>query len=171
MKKDKIIRGMVIVFLCSVNICGLEAQEKAGECVPTDLKCEHLVAPLGIDRQAPRFSWHLEDSRGGAVQTAYRITVGKDSVALSKGKKILWQEKKADGKTMAGYKGKALEPFTKYYWSVTVWDKDKQESRKVISSFETGMLTPSNWEGTFISDGQDIESRETPYFRKAIRLD
>ena len=34
MKKDKIIRGMVIVFLCSVNICGLEAQEKAGECVP-----------------------------------------------------------------------------------------------------------------------------------------
>ncbi len=33
------------------------------------------------------------------------------------------------------------------------------------------MLTPSNWEGTFISDGQDIESRETPYFRKAIRLD
>lgn len=171
MKKDKIIRGMVIVFLCSVNICGLEAQEKAGECVPTDLKCEHLVAPLGIDRQAPRFSWHLEDSRGGAVQTAYRITVGKDSVALSKGKKILWQEKKADGKTMAGYKGKALEPFTKYYWSVTVWDKDKQESRKVISSFETGMLTPSNWKGRFISDGQDIESRETPCFRKAIRLD
>ena len=113
------------MFLCSVNICGLKAQEKAGECVPTDLKCEHLVAPLGIDRQAPRFSWHLEDSRGGAVQTAYRITVGKDSVALSKGKKILWQEKKADGKTMAGYKGKALEPFTKYYWSVTVWDKDK----------------------------------------------
>lgn len=55
MKKDKIIRGMVIVFLCSVNICGLKAQEKAGECVPTDLKCEHLVAPLGIDRQAPRF--------------------------------------------------------------------------------------------------------------------
>jgi alpha-L-rhamnosidase len=95
MKKDKIIRGMVMVFLCSVNICGLKAQEKAGECVPTDLKCEHLVAPLGIDRQAPRFSWHLEDSRGGAVQTAYRITVGKDSVALSKGKKILWQEKKA----------------------------------------------------------------------------
>ena len=31
MKKDKIIRGMVIVFLCSVNISGLEAQEKAGE--------------------------------------------------------------------------------------------------------------------------------------------
>ncbi len=49
MKKDKIIRGMVIVFLCSVNICGLKAQEKAGECVPTDLKCEHLVAPLGLD--------------------------------------------------------------------------------------------------------------------------
>ena len=90
MKKDKIIRGMVMAFLCSVNICGLKAQEKAEECVPTDLKCEHLIAPLGIDRQAPRFSWHLEDSRDGAVQTAYRITVGKDSVALSKGKKILW---------------------------------------------------------------------------------
>ena len=45
MKKDKIIRGMVMVFLCSVNICGLKAQEKAEECVPADLKCEHLIAP------------------------------------------------------------------------------------------------------------------------------
>ena len=68
MKKDKIIRGMVMVFLCSVNICGLKAQEKAEECVPADLKCEHLIAPLGIDRQAPRFSWHLEDSRDGCRQ-------------------------------------------------------------------------------------------------------
>ena len=71
-----------MMFLCSVNICGLKAQEKAEECVPADLKCEHLIAPLGIDRQAPRFSWHLEDSRDGAVQTAYRITVGKDSVCF-----------------------------------------------------------------------------------------
>ena len=171
MRKDNVYWMMIMALLCSVNIRVLRSQEGTSGCMPVNLKCEHLIAPLGIDRQLPRFSWFLNDDREGAKQTAYKITVGKDSVALAKGRKIVWQEEKKNGETMTCYKGKALEPFTKYYWGITVWDKNKQKSRKVISSFETGMLEPSNWKGSFISDGQDMESRETPYFRKTIRLD
>ena len=68
------------------------------------------------------------------------------------------------------YTGKALEPCTRYYWSISVWDKDKKKSQPVVSSFETGLLTQRNWQGKFISDGKDMESRDTPYFRKQISL-
>lgn len=139
-------------------------------CLPVSLQCEHMVRPLGIDRKSPRFTWQIADSRNGARQTAYRIAVGKDSLALSKGKKIIWQEKKSGEQMMATYGGRILEPCTRYYWSVTVWDKDKKSSEPVISSFETGLLNQENWLGDFISDGKDIESRETPYFRKCISL-
>lgn len=147
------------------------AAQTESSCSPTSLRCEHLVRPLGIDRESPRFSWQLADGRNGAKQTAYRIAVGKDSLALSKGKKIIWQEKKSGEQMMATYNGKRLEPCTRYYWSITVWDKDKQKSEPVISSFETGLLKREDWQGTFISDGKDVESRETPYFRKYLSVD
>ena len=93
-----------MALLCSVNIRVLRSQEGTSGCMPVNLKCEHLIAPLGIDRQLPRFSWFLNDDREGAKQTAYKITVGKDSVALAKGRKIVWQEEKKNGETMTCYK-------------------------------------------------------------------
>lgn len=148
----------------------LLAQGETGKCRPVDLRCEHLTRPLGIDRAEPRFSWHLEDERNGAKQLAYRITLGTDSAALARNKGVIWQEKKNSGQMLTTYKGKALKPFTRYYWSVTVWDQNRQVSEQTISSFETGFLNTAQWKGSFISDGKDIESRETPYFRKEFIL-
>ena len=148
----------------------LLAQKETGKCRPVDLRCEHLTRPLGIDRAEPRFSWHLEDERNGAKQLAYRITLGTDSAALARNKGVIWQEKKNSGQMLTTYKGKALKPFTRYYWSVTVWDQDQQASEQTISSFETGFMNTAQWKGSFVSDGKDIESRETPYFRKEFVL-
>lgn len=148
----------------------LLAQEGIGKCRPVDLRCEHLIRPLGIDRAEPRFSWHLEDERNGAKQLSYRIMLGTDSAALVRNKGVIWQEKKNSGQMLTTYKGKALKPFTRYYWSVTVWDQNRQVSEQTISSFETGFLNTAQWKGSFISDGKDIGSRETPYFRKEFIL-
>ena len=138
---------------------------------PIDLRCEYLTTPLGIDRTEPRFQWRLKDASENSLQTAYQITIGKDSAALSKGKGILWQKTVSSPFTQATYTGKPLAPRTKYYWSISVWDKDKQKSVPVISWFETGQQDNANWQGHFISDGQDKESRQTPYFRKQVHID
>ncbi|MBS1610912.1 MAG: hypothetical protein JSS70_19585, partial [Bacteroidetes bacterium] len=45
------------------------------------LQCEHLVNPLGIDALQPRLSWMMDDIRIAAIQTAYEVLVGTDSVA------------------------------------------------------------------------------------------
>lgn len=68
------------------------------------------------------------------------------------------------------YSGRRLKPFTRYYWSVTVWDKDGLRSNPVVSSFETGFMDTASWNGSFISDGKEAEDRSTSCFRKKITI-
>src|SRR5688572_11837777 len=86
------------------------------------LKCEHLVNPLGIDASEPRLSWMMIDNRNGARQVAYKIILGTDSASVASGKSVYWESPKiASTSNLHIYKGKALQPFTKYYWRVILW--------------------------------------------------
>lgn len=133
------------------------------------LKCEHLINPIGIDIPNPRLSWIMDDDRKGALQKAYRITVGTDSLQLKGKTNIQWDTDQVNsGNNLATYKGRPLMPFTKYFWKVDVLDQnDKLISSKILS-FETGMMGAENWKGTWISDGNDINTRPAPYFRNVF---
>lgn len=137
---------------------------------PVALKCEHLVNPLGIDVKNPRLSWMLSDKRQGAKQTAYRIWVGKDSAMVSQQKGATWDSGKIlSGRSLIIFNGNSLKPFSKYYWSVQLWDLEgKKTVAAAVSSFETGMMGMENWKGTWISDGNNIDTRSAPYFRKVF---
>lgn len=135
----------------------------------TNLQCEHLVNPLGIDNPNPRLSWQMDDARQGAKQTGYQIIVGTDSARVIKGEGDNWQMHKANsGASLVVYHGKALHPFTRYYWAVTVWDKDGKPGKPATGSFETGMMQTANWQGFWISDGETIKAKAAPYFRKTF---
>jgi alpha-L-rhamnosidase len=132
-----------------------------------NLQCEHLNSPIGLDNPRPRFTWQMNDSRQGAKQTAYQVSVGTDSGQVAKGIGADWQTRKIKSvKNLVYYNGKALHPFIKYYWSVKLWDKDGKPGRPATSSFEMGMMGLSNWQGTWISDGKGIKTKAAPYFRK-----
>ena len=136
-----------------------------------DLKCEYLRRPIGIDVPSPRFSWRLEDNRQGAKQTAYRILVDTDSLALTAGKGNTWNtgwlESSDDNLVM--FKGEPLKPFTRYFWRVDVAELNQQKSWvPSISVFETGMMEMKNWQGAWITDANDINLKPAPYFRKVF---
>lgn len=135
------------------------------------LQCEHLVNPLGIDATQPRFSWRMEDARNGAIQTAYEVVVSTDSAAALSGKGTAWQSGKInDGSQLVTYKGEPLQPFTRYYWQVKIWDKDGNPVSSSVSSFEVGMLEMKNWQGAWIQDTRDINLKPAPYFRKIFSV-
>jgi len=140
--------------------------------VPVKLQCEHLVNPLGIDVPNPRLTWQLEDSRMGALQSAYQIVVGTDSTAVASGKGNRWDTKKIlSDSILITYTGQHLEPFTKYFWQVKVWDREGKESTvHPVSSFETGLMDQKNWHGAWITDTRDIALKPAPYFRQEIEL-
>ncbi|HPT21684.1 MAG TPA: family 78 glycoside hydrolase catalytic domain [Bacteroidales bacterium] len=148
------------------------AYPQTNKCVPGNLRCDYLVTPIGVDAGSPRLTWLINDERYGAKQNAYRIIVGTDSMEVANGNGNMWDSKRIESDVMLlNYNGRDLKPFTKYFWSVRVWDKDNVQSEPVISSFETGMMSMGNWKGNWISDGQhlegkDINTKQAPYFRK-----
>ncbi|MDO8928367.1 MAG: family 78 glycoside hydrolase catalytic domain, partial [Bacteroidota bacterium] len=146
-------------------------QTQAQKSQSINLQCEHMVNPIGIDAASPRLKWQMNDTRLGAMQTAYQVIVGTDSVQVAAEKGNSWDSGKISGENMlVTYQGKALQPFTKYYWSVILWDKDQQKSAAAkIASFETGMMQISNWKGEWISDSKDINMKPAPYFRKQFQ--
>ena len=159
--------SLIVMLLLTVFTLNTYAQQ----CQPKDLVCEYMVNPIGIDAPSPRLKWQLNDQRQGALQQACQIFVGTDSLAVLHGEGNIWNsQKKASAEMLFTLQGKPLNPFTKYYWTVQVWDKNgKKSSPAKIASFETGMMQMKNWKGSWISDSQDINLKPAPYFRKVFK--
>jgi len=160
-----------IQFLGFLLVLLIAFQTQAQQSQVSNLQCEYLVNPIGIDATAPRLHWQMTDNRKGAIQSAYQVIVGTDSLQVVAGKGNCWDTGKVSGSEMLiSYQGKALQPFTKYFWAVTLWDNGQQKyAGSAIASFETGMMQISNWKGEWISDSKDIAQKPAPYFRKQFQ--
>jgi len=166
--KKSFLLSVILFFSLSFSFCFAREKEI---CFPDRLRCEHLENPLGIDAASPRLSWMMVDSRTGAKQTAYRLIVDTDSLEVVRDRGRSWDTGKTTGEAaLLTYSGERLQPFTRYFWKVIVWDKDGVQSGSAVSSFETGMMNVKNWKGAWISDGKDINYQPAPYFRKQFEM-
>lgn len=64
------------------------------------------------------------------------------------------------------YGGAPLQPFTRCYWRITLWDHEGVPHDSPVAVFETGMMQTGNWQGSWIGDNRDIHYKPAPYFRK-----
>lgn len=137
-----------------------------------NLKCEHIENPIGIDTPFPRFTWQISDDRQGAKQKAWQLIIGTDSVEVASEKGNYWvSDKQETIQNNVTYAGKPLGPFTKYFWTVKIWDKNGHPFELApVSSFETGMMQPKNWKGDWVNDSRDEDLKPAPYFRKTINM-
>ena len=139
---------------------------KAGIII-NNLQVEYSTTPIGIDVNAPRFSWQMTAPAGARndAQTSYQLEV-KDL----KGN-VVWNSKKITGGIALGivYAGTPLTTATRYTWLVTVWD-NKGNTAKATSWFETGLMNPgiTAWDGAaWIGGGNDdvgLYSQYLPLF-------
>ena len=163
--------GKYLLFIALLISTGTQAQDSTANGVPIQLKIEYLENPLGIDTKNPRLMWRLNDDRQGALQTAYQVIVGSDSMNVVNNKGDAWDTgKQASGDILISYAGQELEPLTRYFWKVVAWDQDGESHTSNVASFETGMMGNSRWKGSWISDHHDIHHKEAPYFRKEFTV-
>jgi alpha-L-rhamnosidase len=114
-----------------------------------DLRCEHLVEPVGIDVAHPRLSWEMRgEGRGsrGERQTAYQIEV-------MSGGGVCWDSGKvsSDRSVAVRYAGRPLVSVSRYDWRVRVWDgRDHASAWSASASFMTGKLNSDDWRGKWI---------------------
>lgn len=132
-----------------------------------DLRTEHLTAPLGTDTPHPRLSWKQKDDRPGAGQKAYQVWLGTDSLGVA-GEKTASTGRISSPENLIIYTKEDLQPYTRYFWKVAVWDNHDGRVHSEVASFETGLMHISNWKGEWISDGTDIRLKPAPYFRRSF---
>ncbi len=158
-----------VIFLLLLIITSCTDSKKL---IVSDLKCEYITNPLGVDVQQPRFSWTISSELRGVSQSAYRILVAGSPGKLSKKQGDIWDSGKilSDNSTNIVYQGIPLQSGKKYYWSVCVWDQDeKQSSFSETAFFQTGLLSMSDWEAQWISSTDT--SLSAPLFRKEFKVD
>ena len=111
----------------------------------TELLVEYLRSPLGLDEQAPRFSWKLSSDKKDTMQNAVEIRVREANT-----EEEVWDSGVLSTGVSTGiiYEGKELKPCTAYVVQVEVTDN---YGRKAVAEtiFETGFLKTdkSVWEG------------------------
>ena len=153
--------SILILFFCPVPP-SLAAQ---GPDAPSDLRCEYLSNPLGIDAVTPRLSWVPRHSQRGETQTAYQVLVSSSLNRLHQDHSDIWDSgRQESGESIQiAYAGKPLESGHSYYWKVRYWDKEKRASLySEPASFGMGLLSREEWKGKWITGGE---------VRKSFRLE
>ena len=98
---------LLFTFMVLIMISNNKA---TAQCYPDQLQCEYMVNPLGIDEENPRLKWKINDQREGAIQQAYKISVGTDSTEVLNGDGDMWNSLKVNSDEMlVSYDGKKLD--------------------------------------------------------------
>jgi alpha-L-rhamnosidase len=126
-------------------------QQLAAQVTVSNLRCEMLVNPLGIDVKQPRLSWQLQSSQRNVVQTSYQIFVSSSSQNLQQNKGDIWNSGivKSNQSLHVRYNGAALLEGKKYFWKVVVQTNKGQAQSAQTGFFSTG-LTKELWKAKWI---------------------
>lgn len=107
------------------------------------LEVEKKVAPLGLDVDAPRFSWVIGSDARDVRQESYRLRVATEAEGLDGD--LVWDSEKVDSATSEGaaYDGPPLQAATGYVWDVEV--VTTAGTARASSTFRTGLLDDADW--------------------------
>ena len=131
----------------------------------SDLRCEYLVNPVGLDVVRPRMSWILISAQRGQKQSAYQILAASSAEALARDQADLWDSGRvgSDQNVHVDYAGKPLASRSRVWWKVRAWDKDGQPTVwSAPGSWEMGLLNPSDWLARWIANAASMTNSPPP---------
>ncbi len=138
----------------------------------TNLRCEYMQDPLGIDARAPRFSWALVDERRGQATTAYQVLVASTPALLGAGRGDKWDSGRVQTSAQfdVHYQGVPLVSEERCYWQVRVWDYDGLPSAwSEPAWFEMGLLDQADWKSSWYGYPAGYTGRAL-YYRAFVDL-
>ena len=146
MKNKSALRTLFVLFVLFVPFA-------QGALLPTKLRCEYAVNPLGVDVQHPRLFWVLESSERGQRQSAYEILAASSEKILASDRGDLWDSGivKSDETIHIPYVGRGLTSSEWVFWKVRVWDAhEKASAWSKPASWTMGLLSPNDWQAKWI---------------------
>lgn len=142
--------------------------------VVSDLSCENLNNPLGVNTLTPRFSWINTASQNGITQSSYQILVSDEIGKLNEKDAVYWDSKKVKSvqSVLVEYQGKPLSTGKIYYWKVRVWDnKGRKSEWSAPAKFSIGLLEKSDWKASYIGFASEQRFQSCPQFYNQFSID
>ena len=140
----RILFFLILAVLCPAN------RLTAGVAV-SNLKCEMLENPLGIDTATPRLSWEIHSDQNDVRQTGVDILVSSTPELLSEGHADLWNAHLDTDETLyVPYKGKKLGSRSRCYWKVRVHTNKGSTEWSEMSLWSVGLLSEREWRANWI---------------------
>jgi len=167
--KGSLMTGAGVLGASTLAMPAFSAISGRSALAPFDLRCEYRSNPLGVDAPVPRLSWKIRAEAGvrNQVQTAYRIRVASSEQMLRDGIINVWDSGRvASGQQLhIEYRGIPLVSKQRCVWSVEVWDGEgRLSSRSEVAWWEMGLLSPSDWQATWISDGKPVPTEDAAIY-------
>ncbi|MBQ8638435.1 MAG: family 78 glycoside hydrolase catalytic domain [Lachnospiraceae bacterium] len=126
------------------------------------LRVENMRNPIGVDVEAPVFSWRVETEERNWYQAGYRIRVWKtESGAWGFEEPVsapVWDSGMVMSRTMnmVPYEGAALESDSRYLWKVDVLAENQEEAvSSSVDWFETAFYSKEDWKAKWITEAED----------------
>jgi len=145
----------------------LAQQNTSGSLGVSELRCEYMQDPVGVDAPRPQLGWRLESSSGGVRQSAYQILVASTPELLARDQGDLWDSGRVEASDSVHvlYGGSALSSRLRCYWKACVWDESGRRSDwSQPALWEMGLLRPEDWQGRWIGSGLPKEPRPAAGF-------
>ncbi|WP_244208941.1 hypothetical protein [Paenibacillus ferrarius] len=94
----------------------------------TNLTCEYLVNPVGLDTRAPRFTWQIITDKKQTLQSAYHIQVS-DVANCFNASHLQWDSGvvQSSQSVLVVYQGEELRSRQRYYYRINAWDQNGLE--------------------------------------------
>jgi alpha-L-rhamnosidase len=142
-------KTFLYTFILIASLCFSLAKAQSKISV-TNLQCEMLNNPEGIDVLQPRLSWQIQSNGNDVKQTAYQILVSSTLENLNASKADLWDSGKVTSNESVNiiYNGKPLENRQNAFWKVIVWTNKGEIQSAENAHFSIGILTYSDWKST-----------------------
>jgi len=152
-----------VVIIVVTAACNRQSPEnklhKTSEVTVTDLMCEHLTNPLGIDKPMPSLSWTLNSNQRGQKQSAYHVLVASSLDKLDKDVGDLWDSGNVESEQSlnVAYNGDTLISRSRYFWKVRIRDVSGRMSEwSNPSSWSMGILSQDEWQGQWIQSDLEL---------------
>jgi alpha-L-rhamnosidase len=159
-KRGRLLAGALALALMLVLAAATAgAGDAAGRKLPstrgvTSLTVDDDPTPLAVVG-APRFGWYIDDTDRGAVQSGYRLLVGRSSALAPSSPDLVWDSGKVESAQHAyvDYRGSALADGAQYFWTVSTADGAGQWGPFArVASFDMA-LADRDWNADWIKRG------------------
>jgi len=121
---------------------------------PSNLRCDYVINPLGVDSPNPRLFWTVASKQRGQHQSAYQILTASSPELLARDVGDLWDSGKvaSDETIQIPYTGQPLKSSQRVFWKIRVWDADgKVSAWSKPATWTTGVLSPDDWQARWIT--------------------